>query len=908
MYPVTAKLGRAHLGASTFMASAHPSESCGSNGLPLTPNSIRIFGRARELQLINHPNLSTYVDVQRGKHERILVIQEYYLLNLRSACVKYPDVIANQEGLIHVSHQVLQGLVYLNKFGTVNRNLSPENILISPRNEVKLCNFGLYYMTEGGSAVSFLIGRTQYMSPEVLIYGACQELTNNTGVSPINSLVSGNPAWDVWSLGMIITEMVIGKTFFGNNSGIESVVTFILNLIQEDDPLMAVAMHFDAKERITSLSVDFQNFLRQCLTISSAERPLPIQLLAHPLFKSQKCSTDMTPIPPHFPVIDPSLCLVDFSEYKTKLGVFEENYSDLLPNYPHSLESCKAKRNDVENKPWRFIDVDQLSERSIREVYHLWQLAGGNVEQELKKQKIIKNTPSILTLPNLMVVEGEVFGGGIHRNQWQETQTTILPLDALRTRLAHIPPHQYYPLITQGESATDDLETSKLPLVIRERDVEYQFHRFLVFERLLKAYPYKLDWLTRETRKDTPPFYRALVWAALLKVDGPVAQKYQEVDKETSTSTDRQIEVDIPRCHQYDELLSSPLGHAKFSRVLKAWVAAHPCLVYWQGLDSLCAPFLYLNFNNEALAFACLSAFIHKYLHKFFLRDNSLVIQEYLAKFSHMIAFHEPELFIQLDEIGFIPELYAIPWFLTMYTHVFPLHKIFLLWDTLLLGSPALPLCVGVSILKQLKDRLLQFGFNECILLFSDMPDIDMERVVKDAVQVFCSTPASVPYRQFERPPPTSKPDSPTRQITEANKELMMDALTPVQLKMEKVPRICGADVLELLAHRRAGKKPKLIVVDVRTPEDFLRGTLVDAINLPIDSSFTPEGKLVACSQTEILNSFKGKIIVVMGSRNYQDQVVKFAESLLTLRFPRVATLHNGVEVFRSSGDLIVPS
>ena len=57
--------------------------------------------------------------------------------------------------------------------------------------------------------------------------------------------------------------------------------------------------------------------------------------------------------------------------------------------------------------------------------------------------------------------------------------------------------------------------------------------------------------------------------------------------------------MDIPRCHQYNELLSSPTGHAKFKRVLKAWVVSHPQYVYWQGLDSLCAPFLYLNFNNE---------------------------------------------------------------------------------------------------------------------------------------------------------------------------------------------------------------------------------------------------------------------------------------------------------------------
>lgn len=199
-----------------------------------------------------------------------------------------------------------------------------------------------------------------------------------------------------------------------------------------------------------------------------------------------------------------------------------------------------------------------------------------------------------------------------------------------------------------------------------------------------------------------------------------------------------QIEVDIPRCHQYDELLSSPQGHIKFRRVLKAWVVSHPDLVYWQGqspsfsrfhflvlsflyfcfsianaipccsshvwtiggghvpsfrlpashrgktmccystfymtyidsfiagLDSLCAPFLYLNFNNEgknlnfffspltpdvccsgshpfftfftALAYACMSAFIPKYLYNFFLKDNSHVIQGEMFKNKHLFC------------------------------------------------------------------------------------------------------------------------------------------------------------------------------------------------------------------------------------------------------------------------------
>ena len=70
-----------------------------------------------------------------------------------------------------------------------------------------------------------------------------------------------------------------------------------------------------------------------------------------------------------------------------------------------------------------------------------------------------------------------------------------------------------------------------------------------------------------------------------------------------------------------------------------------------------------------------------RYLHGMFRRDNSAVIQEYLAKFSHLQAFHDPILFNHLDGIGFIPDLYAIPWVLTMFAHVFPLQNIFHLWD-----------------------------------------------------------------------------------------------------------------------------------------------------------------------------------------------------------------------------------
>lgn len=56
------------LGGMTFFAQSHPMEVCGSNGLPLTPNSITIYGKAQFLKTIYHPHLSPYLDIIRSKH------------------------------------------------------------------------------------------------------------------------------------------------------------------------------------------------------------------------------------------------------------------------------------------------------------------------------------------------------------------------------------------------------------------------------------------------------------------------------------------------------------------------------------------------------------------------------------------------------------------------------------------------------------------------------------------------------------------------------------------------------------------------------------------------------------------------------------------------------------------------
>lgn len=67
-------LDRGGLGVSTFCAANHPVESCGSNGLPLTPNSVQILGKFQTLSQLEHPNLCAYVDICRIQHGSIQLI------------------------------------------------------------------------------------------------------------------------------------------------------------------------------------------------------------------------------------------------------------------------------------------------------------------------------------------------------------------------------------------------------------------------------------------------------------------------------------------------------------------------------------------------------------------------------------------------------------------------------------------------------------------------------------------------------------------------------------------------------------------------------------------------------------------------------------------------------------------
>lgn len=72
----------------------------------------------------------------------------------------------------------------------------------------------------------------------------------------------------------------------------------------------------------------------------------------------------------------------------------------------------------------------------------------------------------------------------------------------------------------------------------------------LVLSHLIKAYPFKKDLLREECATDIPPLHRGAIWFALLNLTPLKVENFFQYDTYPEHLSDRQLMVDIPRCHQ----------------------------------------------------------------------------------------------------------------------------------------------------------------------------------------------------------------------------------------------------------------------------------------------------------------------------------------------------------------------
>ncbi|KRY92428.1 TBC domain-containing protein kinase-like protein [Trichinella pseudospiralis] len=821
-----------YFGVCSFMSRTNCcSGECGPNGLPLTPPSIAIIGRFQFLTSLRHPNLCQYLDIQRGKFDRIFVISEHY-------CKCVHDLVNENkrrrfELLPKIAYETLSALQYLHNCHICHRYLSGENVLLNEKGTVRLSNYGLYYMTDSGRNVPFHIQHAVYSAPEVY-------------VSDMNSQPTG-PKGD------------------------------ICYTLEKEPVLDSLLLHFQETAKWISEDgdpnlADILQLISNSLTLKPSARPSAEELLKFAIFN--KFSVNETP---------PCLGNVFFASHFSKT---EKLNSMVDLNYMRFSQ-----------QPFRL--------RPIEEIYFLWKLSGSTAEATLSKKKIIQHLPPLLCLPDVIFYDFQMVGHEKERVQIVDLKIYPLTMKNLINKLSSLNCFFYWPLFETELPGLDESfhfanpGIEHLAVVVKEKDVIYQLRRMAILHRCLEAFPYTKDKLVVEARSDIPPLYRGYIWTALLDVPCTIGYKYANIDKESPTAADRQIEVDIPRCHQYDELLSSPTAHEKFKRIIKAWIVSHPHYVYWQGLDSLCAPFLHLNFSNESLAYGCLSSFIDNFLKDFFLKDNSEVMQEYLGVFKMLIAFYNAKLYNHLSKVNFQPELYAIPWFLTMFAHVLPLHKLFHVWDVLLLGGNAFPLCIGAAVLCDMEDRLLHCEFNECIILFSDVPEINVENCLKKALEIYQLAPKTLLYQRrlsavFVNGKSNCRLD-PFSFTLQVGTQLGLHLEEADKDDVAPCPEICAEEMLFLSERKKNDINNSLIIVDVRDKEDFDHYCIPGSINIPYSSAFEDGNFLLPSMLKNLLNKHYYMTVIVGSGSDLKAR--QFTLLLIGLNYSRICLLHRGIEV-----------
>lgn len=157
-----------------------------------------------------------------------------------------------------IAEAVLGGLTYLYLTHRImHRDIKPSNVLVNSKGQIKLCDFGVSSELENSVADTF-VGTGTYMAPE---------------------RIQGSPYTvksDVWSVGLTLMELAIGKFPFSIESdedeeaaGPQGILDLLQQIVLEPAPKLPKS---DAFPQI------LEDVIAKCLMKNPDERPTPQQL------------------------------------------------------------------------------------------------------------------------------------------------------------------------------------------------------------------------------------------------------------------------------------------------------------------------------------------------------------------------------------------------------------------------------------------------------------------------------------------------------------------------------------------------------------------------------------------------------------------------------------------------------
>lgn len=161
----------------------------------------RFYREAQAAARVNHPNICPVYDV--GEIEGVHYISMAYIEGRPLTDYVSPSKPGRQRATVQLIHKLAVALAQAHQQQIVHRDLKPANIMIKENRQPVVMDFGLACSLETSdqsrvTTEGTLLGSPAYMSPEQVL-GKLKDL---------------GPPTDVYSLGVIMYEMLTGRTPF----------------------------------------------------------------------------------------------------------------------------------------------------------------------------------------------------------------------------------------------------------------------------------------------------------------------------------------------------------------------------------------------------------------------------------------------------------------------------------------------------------------------------------------------------------------------------------------------------------------------------------------------------------------------------------------------------------------------
>jgi serine/threonine-protein kinase len=208
-------------------------------------NLRRFIHEAKAASALNHPNILVIHEIGETDETHYIVSEFIKGETLREVLIKSQMSLAE---VLEISIQIANALTTAHGAHLIHRDIKPENVMIRPDGLVKVLDFGLAKLIEeknksflelressgkrSQTAEGIILGTVNYMSPEQAKADRVDERT------------------DIFSLGVVIYEMLTGRTPFAGNSMSETSANLIYD---EPAPLSRFASNVpDELQRIVS--------------------------------------------------------------------------------------------------------------------------------------------------------------------------------------------------------------------------------------------------------------------------------------------------------------------------------------------------------------------------------------------------------------------------------------------------------------------------------------------------------------------------------------------------------------------------------------------------------------------------------------------------------------------------------